>query len=173
MKTTLSQPFIINKLSINVKSALSRSGKIVFEANPAQKLYIVFDDHREAPAGFGVKASLTKKTYVIQRRVASSDRNVSEGRKPSSVLKVKVGNVFDFPNIDETRQAARQLVQTMLATKRNPNKIKRETDASELETVIKIVLHEGKPIHFVTTVIALFSDRYLELCDLYSSQALE
>lgn len=121
----------------------------------------------------GVKASLTKKTYVIQRRVASSDRNVSEGRKPSSVLKVKVGNVFDFPNIDETRQAARQLVQTMLATKRNPNKIKRETDASKLETVIKIVLHEGKPIHFATTVIALSSDRYLELCDLYSSQAIE
>ncbi|EGG7529124.1 cytoplasmic protein, partial [Salmonella enterica subsp. enterica serovar Corvallis] len=28
MKTTLSQPFIINKLSINVKPALSRSGKI-------------------------------------------------------------------------------------------------------------------------------------------------
>ncbi|ECC8675396.1 cytoplasmic protein [Salmonella enterica subsp. enterica] len=133
MKTTLSQPFIINKLSINVKPALSRSGKIVFEANPVQKLYTVFDDHREAPAGFGVKASLTKKTYVIQRRVASSDRNVSEGRKPSSVLKVKVGNVFDFPNIDEARQAARQLVQTMLATKRNFNKIKRETDASELK----------------------------------------
>ncbi|HAB1877406.1 TPA_asm: cytoplasmic protein [Salmonella enterica subsp. enterica serovar Typhimurium] len=173
MKTTLSQPFIINKLSINVKPALSRSGKIVFEANPAQKLYTVFDDHREAPAGFGVKASLTKKTYVIQRRVASSDRNVSEGRKPSSVLKVKVGNVFDFPNIDETRQAARQLVQTMLATKRNFNKIKRETDASELETVIKIVLYEGKPIHFATTVIAFSSDRYLELCDLYSSQAIE
>lgn len=121
----------------------------------------------------GVKASLTKKTYVIQRRVASSDRNVSEGRKPSSVLKVKVGNVFDFPNIDETRQVTRQLVQTMLATKRNPNKIKRETDASELETVIKIVLHEGKPIHFATTVIALSSDRYLELCDLYPSQAIE
>lgn len=121
----------------------------------------------------GVKASLTKKTYVIQRRVASSDRNVSEGRKPGSVLKVKVGNVFDFPNIDETRQAARQLVQTMLATKRNPNKIKRGADASKLETVIKIVLHEGKPIHFATTVIALSSDRYLEMCDLYSSQAIE
>lgn len=121
----------------------------------------------------GVKASLTKKTYVIQRRVASSDRNVSGGRKPSSVLKVKVGNVFDFPNIDETRQAARQLVQTMLATKRNPNKIKRGADASKLETVIKIVLHEGKPIHFATTVIALSSDRYLEMCDLYSSQAIE
>lgn len=119
------------------------------------------------------KSQFDEKTYVIQRRVASSDRNVSEGRKPSSVLKVKVGNVFDFPNIDETRQAARQLVQTMLATKRNPNKIKRETDASELETVIKIVLHEGKPIHFATTVIALSSVRYLELCDLYSSQVIE
>ncbi|EKT2874437.1 hypothetical protein QD766_002874, partial [Salmonella enterica] len=40
-------------------------------------------------------------------------------------------------------------------------------------TAIKIVLHEGKPIHFTTTVIALSSDRYLELCDLYSSQAIE
>ncbi|EAZ7220585.1 hypothetical protein CFG33_19645, partial [Salmonella enterica] len=38
---------------------------------------------------------------------------------------------------------------------------------------IKIVLHEGKPIHFATTVIVLSSDRYLELCDLYSSQAIE
>ncbi|EBJ4875549.1 hypothetical protein DMZ99_00435 [Salmonella enterica subsp. enterica serovar Gatuni] len=38
---------------------------------------------------------------------------------------------------------------------------------------IKIVLHEGKPIHFATTVIALSSDRYLEMCDLYSSQAIE
>ncbi|AAO70367.1 TPA: hypothetical protein IOG99_001457 [Salmonella enterica] len=61
----------------------------------------------------------------------------------------------------------------MFATKRNHNKIKRETDASELKTVIKIVLHEGKPIHFATTVIVLYSDRYLELCDLYSSQAIE
>lgn len=79
-----------------------------------------------------MKVSLTKKTYVIQRRVASSDRNVSEGKKPSSVLKVKVGNVSDFPSIDQAREVAQQLVQTMIATKRNPNKIKRETDASEL-----------------------------------------
>ncbi len=132
MKTTLNQAFIINKLSIDVKPALNHAGKVVFEANPAQKPYIVFDDHRDSPVGFGVKVSLTKKTYVIQRRVASSDRNVSEGKKPSSVLKVKVGNVSDFPSIDQAREVARQLVQTMIATKRNPNKIKRETDASEL-----------------------------------------
>ncbi len=82
--------------------------------------------------GFGVKVSLTKKTYVIQRRVSSGDRSLSEGKKPSSVLKVKVGNVSDFPNIDQAREAARQLVQTMIITKRNPNKIKRELDTAEL-----------------------------------------
>ncbi len=82
--------------------------------------------------GFGVKVSLTKKTYVIQRRVSSGARDVKEGKKPSSVLKVKVGNVSDFPSIDQAREAARELVQTMIATKRNPNRIKRETEASEL-----------------------------------------
>ncbi|HDK6579933.1 TPA: tyrosine-type recombinase/integrase [Klebsiella quasipneumoniae] len=132
MKTTLNQSFIINKLSISVKPALSDTGKVVFEPNPQQKPYIVFDDHRDSPVGFGVKVSLTKKTYVIQRRVSSGDRSVSEGKKPSSVLKVKVGNVSDFPSIDQAREVARELVQTMIATKRNPNRIKRETEASEL-----------------------------------------
>lgn len=115
-----------------MKPTLNQAGKVVFEVNPEHKPYIVFDDHRDSPVGFGVKVSLTKKTYVIQRRVASSDRNASEGKKPSSVLKVKVGNVSDFPSIDQARELARQLVQTMIATKRNPNKIKRETDDSEL-----------------------------------------
>ncbi|WP_308378157.1 tyrosine-type recombinase/integrase [Serratia marcescens] len=132
MKTTLNQSFIINKLSISAKPALNDRGKVVFESNPQQKPYIVFDDHRDSPVGFGVKVSLTKKTYVIQRRVSSGDRSVSEGKKPSSVLKVKVGNVSDFPSIDQAREAARELVQTMIATKRNPNRIKRETEASEL-----------------------------------------
>ena len=132
MKTTLSQSFILNKLSIGVKPTLNDAGKVVFEANSDQKPYIVFDDHRESPVGFGVKVSLTKKTYVIQRRVSSGHRTVTEGKKPSSVLKVKVGNVSDFPSIDQAREAARQLVQTMITTKRNPNKIKREADVSEL-----------------------------------------
>lgn len=115
-----------------MKPTLNHAGKVVFEANPEHKPYIVFDDHRDSPVGFGVKVSLTKKTYVIQRRVSSGDRSVSEGKKPSSVLKVKVGNVSDFPNIDQAREVARQLVQTMIATKRNPNRIKREIEASEL-----------------------------------------
>lgn len=132
LKATLNQAFIINKLSIGVKPTLNHAGKVVFEANSEQKPYIVFDDHRDSPVGFSVKVSLTKKTYVIQRRVASSDRNVSEGKKPSSVLKVTVGNVSDFPGIDQAREVARQLVQTMIATKRKPNKIKRELDLAEL-----------------------------------------
>ena len=115
-----------------MKPTLNHAGKVVFEANSEQKPYIVFDDHRDSPVGFSVKVSLTKKTYVIQRRVALSDRNVSEGKKPSSVLKVTVGNVSDFPRVDQACEVARQLVQTMIATKRNPNRIKRETEASEL-----------------------------------------
>lgn len=98
LNTALNQVLLINNLS--VKPELCSSGKVVFEAKPDQKPYIVFDDHRNSPAGFGVKVSVAKKNYVIQRRVASSDRNVSEGKKPSSVLKVKVGNVSDFPSID-------------------------------------------------------------------------
>ena len=121
-----------------MKPTLNHAGKVVFEANPEHKPYIVFDDHRDSPVGFGVKVSLTKKTYVIQRRVSSGDRSVSEGKKPSSVLKVKVGNVSDFPNIDQAREVARQLVQTMIATKRNPNRIKRETEASEL-TISEVI----------------------------------
>lgn len=89
LKTTLSQPFIINKLSINVKPALSRSGKIVFEANPAQNSTL-FSMTTEKLLLVSGKSQFDEKTYVIQRRVASSDRNVSEGRKPSSVLKVKL-----------------------------------------------------------------------------------
>lgn len=80
--------------------------------------------------GFGVKVSLTKKTYVIQRRVPSDARDVKEDKKPSSVLKVKVGNVSGYPRLDQAREAARVLVQTMSATKRNPNRVKRETEAS-------------------------------------------
>lgn len=101
MKKTLNKSFIINKLSISVKPALNDRGKVVCEPNPQQKPYIVFDVHRDSPVGFGVKVSLTKKTYVIQRRVSSGDRSVSEGNKPSSVLKVKVRNVSDFPGIDQ------------------------------------------------------------------------
>ncbi|EIQ72545.1 hypothetical protein SF123566_4850 [Shigella flexneri 1235-66] len=44
-----------------MKPALSDTGKVVFEPNPQQKPYIVFDDHRDSPVGFGVKVSLTKK----------------------------------------------------------------------------------------------------------------
>ncbi|WP_435927615.1 hypothetical protein [Dryocola sp. BD613] len=115
-----------------MKPTLNHSGKGVFKPNPPKKPYIVFDDYRDSPAGFGMKVSLTKKTYVIQRRVVSSDRNSSEGKKPSSVLKIKVGNATDFPGIDEARQVARQLVQTMIATKRNLNNIKRKFDLAEI-----------------------------------------
>lgn len=47
--------------------------------------------------------------------MSSGNRTVTGAKKPSSVLKVKVGNVSDFPNIDQAREAARQLIQTMIS----------------------------------------------------------
>ncbi|ECG8591025.1 hypothetical protein FNI11_14960 [Salmonella enterica subsp. salamae] len=98
----------MNKLNSIITPELNSSGNVVFEANPDRKPYIIFDARRDSPVGFGVKVSLTKNTYVIQRRVASSDRNVSEGKKPSSVLKGKAGNASELPDIDEVGKVARR-----------------------------------------------------------------
>lgn len=61
LKTTLGKPFIINKLSVNVKPALSRSGKVVFEPNPDQKPYIVFDDLQRSSCWFRGKSQFDEK----------------------------------------------------------------------------------------------------------------
>lgn len=37
-----------------------------------------------------------------------------------------------FPSIDEAREAAPRSVQTMIATKRHPNKVKRQLDLAKL-----------------------------------------
>lgn len=54
------------------------------------------------------------------------------GKATSEVIRSTIGNVSDFANIDQVREVARNLVQTMKLTKRNPNRIKREADAFEL-----------------------------------------
>jgi hypothetical protein len=69
-----------------LKPALSDRGKIVFEVTLTKNL-TVFDDHRDAPVGFGSEGKFDEKTYVIQRRVPSDARDVKEDKKPSSVLK--------------------------------------------------------------------------------------
>lgn len=133
MKMTLTQSIIINKLSIDVKPDLDQQGQVVYLPNPERKPYIITDNHRDSPVGFGVKISATKKTYIIQRRVASADKRPSTGGKaPKQVIRSTIGNVSDFANIDQARDAARKFVETMKLTRRNPNAVKREAEASEL-----------------------------------------
>lgn len=119
MKTSLNQSFVLTKLNIDQKPALI-AGKLIFEPNPTRTPYIVFDEHREAPVGFGVKVSVTKKTYLIQRKV------------DNKVIKAKVGNISDFDAIDQARVAARAMAETMMETKRNPNVVAREQSAAEI-----------------------------------------
>ncbi len=133
MKMTLNQSIIINKLSIDVKPSLDQQGRVVYLPNPERKPYLITDNHRDSPVGFGVKISATKKTYFIQRRVSSAENRPSTGgRAPQEVIRSTIGNVSDFTSIEQARDVARNFVQTMKLTKRNPNTVKREADASEL-----------------------------------------
>lgn len=133
MKMTLSQSIVINKLSINVKPGLSSKGEVIYAPNLSLKPYLITDNHRDSPVGFGVKVSATKKTYIIQRRVSSpGNRPTTGGKAPSEVIRATIGNVSDFVSIDQARDAARNIVQSIKATKRNPSAIKREMDAAEL-----------------------------------------
>lgn len=78
----------------------------------------MFDSHRDAPVGFGVKVGGTKKTYVLQRRVGGA------------VVKAKVGAVADFANITLARLAAGEMARSIRADGRNPNTVRREVRAA-------------------------------------------
>lgn len=120
MKTTLNQNIVL-RLTLDQKPNSIENGKLEFIDNDGGQPYILFDDHRDAPTGFGVKVAKTKKTYIIQRRLS--------GEK---VIKAKVGNVSDFSNIDLARDKARTLVQLAMDTGKNPNSIERKRLASEI-----------------------------------------
>jgi hypothetical protein len=119
MKTTLTQTLLL-RLAIDTKPHEGSNGKLEFIPNPTRKLYILYDDHRDAPTGFAIKLSTTKKTYIIQRRIGKS------------VLKVKVGNVSDFTTIDAARKKARDLIQIALEIGRNPNEVARDKSSSDI-----------------------------------------
>ncbi|WP_225181381.1 tyrosine-type recombinase/integrase [Pectobacterium aroidearum] len=132
MKMTLNQSIIINKLSIDVKPAFDPEGRIIYAPNPGRKPYLITDNHRDSPVGFGVKISATKKTYIIQRRVDSGQRTATGGKAPQEVIRATIGNVSDFANIDQARETARNFAQTMKQTKRSPNAIRKEINVAEL-----------------------------------------
>lgn len=120
MKMTLNQNIVL-RLTLDKKPHTILDGKVEYQDNPKGTDYILYDNHRDAPTGFGVKVAKTKKTYIIQRRVPGG-----------KVIKVKVGNVSDFNNIDMARDKARSLVQVAKDTGRNPNAVERQKLASEI-----------------------------------------
>lgn len=125
MKINLNQQLVAKTLSIDYKPRILPDGQLIFELNEDRKPYFITDAHRDAPVGFGVKVSTNKKVYYIQRRVSDSDSGMQ-------VIRATLGSVSDFVNIAQARDEARRYVQQMKQTKRNPNKVKRETHASEL-----------------------------------------
>lgn len=119
MPITLNQTLVL-KLTVHESVHVDAKGKVEFRPNPEAKTYIVYDGHRDAPIGFGVKVSSTKKTYVIQRRV---------GKK---VIRSKVGNVSDFPTIEVARDAARAKVEILTSTGQNPNAVAKARASKEI-----------------------------------------
>ena len=94
-------------------------GKLIFEPNLDRKDYIVWDEARTAPPGFGVRVS-NKKTYVLRRKV--------NGRSFMPV----VGNVADFLDIEEARKKAATLAREIVETRANPNETARKAEKAEL-----------------------------------------
>src|SRR5690606_8463883 len=87
-------------------------GKIVkFAPNAAQKRYVVFDAHRDAPVGFGVAVNRTNMSYVLQRRVGER------------VMKATLGDCRDLP-LGQAREAAKAALETMRSTGRTPAEAK-------------------------------------------------
>lgn len=129
MRIELSQTLVLHKLTIDNKPAEGPLGRIVYVPNPQRTPYIVFDAHRDAPVGFGVKVGATKKVYLVQRRAGAV------------VVKAKLGNVADFPSISAARLAAADMARTIHEGGRNPNAVKRETLAAAKADTLGGALH--------------------------------
>jgi len=118
MKVELSQSQIL-KLTFSLKPTTITNGRIVSTV-PNDQPDMITDSHRAAPIGFGVRVGKTKKVYFVQRKVGGK------------LIKTNVGNVGDFPSIDEARSRAQELVRVAIDTGRNPSEIAAERNAAEI-----------------------------------------
>ena len=120
----LIKSFRLEEIPLSVDS----KGKITNQPNPKlingkpnpdfAPSYIVWDAHQSAPPGFGVRVA-GKKTYVIRRKVNGKS------------IMPTVGNVADFPKIEDARKKAATLALSMLETGKNPNEEAKKIAASE------------------------------------------
>ena len=115
-KISLTATIVKERLSFNRLPRANEKGQIVdFEPNGAQKRYVVFDSHGDAPVGFGVAVNRTNMSYILQRRVG--DR----------VLKATIGNVRDM-SLATARQNAQKVLEQMRATKQSPAQTRQVLD---------------------------------------------
>jgi integrase len=134
VKTTLNQ-VLIASLKIDQKPTRFENGKVVeTKHNPTKTPYIVFDEHRDSPIGFGVKVA-GKTTYIIQKKIHGK------------VIKVKVGNLYDYnlagPRTEHSvgaRTKAKEIIQELLITGKNPNNTLKEK--ALIKSLVDITLGE-------------------------------
>lgn len=110
-KLTLTPAIVREQLSFARLPVIGATGKIEkFAPNTDEKRFVVFDNHREAPVGFGVAVNRTNMSYIIQRRVGAR------------VLKTTLGNVRDI-SLDQARVAAREALVGMRETGKTPAQV--------------------------------------------------
>ncbi|MEC5317933.1 hypothetical protein VSX61_03185 [Brenneria populi subsp. brevivirga] len=73
-KNTAQSFYYINKLFVDVKPVSDPEARIIDVPRLGRKSYLITDDHRDSPAGFGVKTGDTEKICVIQRRAGVGRR---------------------------------------------------------------------------------------------------
>lgn len=120
MKTNLTQTLVL-KLTFDQKPVESLNGKVDYVPNTEQNEYILFDSSQNAPVGFGVRVTKSKKSYYVQRRVG-----------PKKVTKFKIGDVRNFATLDDARKRAQELVAEALAAGGNPNVAARQREVEEI-----------------------------------------
>lgn len=124
MKFSLTMPFVKN-LSIHQRPVgVDAKEQIIYEANPTEAPYIIYDGTQGAPVGFGIKVA-GKKTFILRRKV--------DGKS----MTAKVGDVADFMTdgkspLVRAREVAASLATAMRGTGRNPNVETRKQRANEI-----------------------------------------
>jgi integrase len=120
MKVPLTQTLVLTKLNIDVLPEMAADGKVGFKPNPTGAKYYVFDDTKNAPAGFGVLIGKRDKNYFVQRRV--------DGK----LIRVTLGHIREFNSIEQARQKAVEVATTIRTHKQHPKRIKQKEDLNEI-----------------------------------------
>jgi hypothetical protein len=109
MRVAFTKVFINELRFEHIPTNISWGNVVISERNTSSKPYVVYDKHRNAPVGFGVKVSKSSRVYFVQRRIGSR------------VVKIKVGHVNDYDHPDDARLAARKLIQEAIDECRDAN----------------------------------------------------